>query len=180
MNVGSREVWQVAAGDTDRNYVDLLLEWDVIAMGPGWRGPWPDCKTALSNDGWSEKKLADLKRFCEDLAEGDLIVLPLRTTDIYGVGEVVGNHPLWLDDFGDIDGWDLQHVRRVKWIWRHSGEPQQFPTHTMRWGDTVNRLRAEPALNWLRNLEYPQRNFLATCELYLYLARTRKQEARLA
>lgn len=29
MNIG-KQVWQVAAGDTDRNYVDLCLEWDVI------------------------------------------------------------------------------------------------------------------------------------------------------
>jgi len=42
MDMWERPVWQVAAGDTDRNYAEVLVRWDVIAMGPGrhkrWRG----------------------------------------------------------------------------------------------------------------------------------------------
>src|SRR6476660_9452172 len=111
MDITGRTIWQVAAGDTDRNYVDLLLDWDVVAMGPGNEGPWPDCVNAMQTY-TSGKKLADLRRFNEAMKSGDLIVLRLGTTDIYGVG-VIESPALWLDDFGDVDGWDLQFVRRV-------------------------------------------------------------------
>lgn len=41
MNVQGKTIWQHAAGDTNRNYVDLCLEWNVILNGPGNPGRWP-------------------------------------------------------------------------------------------------------------------------------------------
>jgi len=38
MDIGNHQIWQVAAGDTNRNYADLCLEWDVILNGPGSEG----------------------------------------------------------------------------------------------------------------------------------------------
>lgn len=98
----------------------------MILSGSGAAGPWPDCAEALrSGRGLSSRKLADLRRFCEDVKEGDLVVLRVGTTDVYGVGEVVGDY-LWHEEFGDVDGWDLQHVRRVRWLWKCGKEPQCF------------------------------------------------------
>ncbi len=67
MNVAGRTIWQQAAGDNDRDYVDLCLRWGVILNGPGHLGRWPDCRSPLHEEGWSTKKLSDLKRFCEDM-----------------------------------------------------------------------------------------------------------------
>ena len=40
MQIGERKIWQQAAGDTDRNYVDICLKWDVILNGPASFGRW--------------------------------------------------------------------------------------------------------------------------------------------
>jgi hypothetical protein len=83
MDVSEKRIWQVAAGDTNRNYTDLCLYWDVILNGPGSEGPWPECAEALRS-GWelSPRKITDLRRFAEDMREDDLVVLRMGTTDV--------------------------------------------------------------------------------------------------
>lgn len=147
MNIG-KQVWQVAACDTDRNYFDLCLEWDVILNGPGAEGKWPDCREALTV---STKKITDIRRFAEDIAEGDTVVLRMGTTNVLGVGIVVGDY-LWNEEFGDIDGWDLQHVRRVRWVWKYNGNPRQFKTYTLKLGDTVQLMDTPEVEAWIRTL----------------------------
>jgi len=41
MDIEGKKIWQQAAGDMDRDYVDLCLKWDVILNGPGHRGSRP-------------------------------------------------------------------------------------------------------------------------------------------
>ncbi|MCB0753091.1 MAG: hypothetical protein KDC52_16580, partial [Ignavibacteriae bacterium] len=101
MTIDGKKIWQQAAGDKDRNYSELCLKWDVILNGPAYAGAWPECKSILKDNGWSSKKITDLRRFCEDIQDGDIIVLRLGTTDVLGVGEVVGGYG-WLDEFGDV------------------------------------------------------------------------------
>lgn len=50
MDISGKPIWQQAAGDTDRDYAGLCLEWDVILNRPGERGAWPACATVLSSD----------------------------------------------------------------------------------------------------------------------------------
>jgi hypothetical protein len=103
------EFWQVAAGDKSRNYVDLCLKWDVVLNGPGGSGPWPSCEAEVAE--WvTARKLTDLRRFCDQMNDGDTVVLRLGKDEIYGVGTVEGRYE-WCEAFGGIDGWDLQHVR---------------------------------------------------------------------
>jgi len=33
MDIKGRTIWQIAAGDTDRSYANIFLDWDVIALG---------------------------------------------------------------------------------------------------------------------------------------------------
>jgi hypothetical protein len=142
MNIGNTPVWQVAAGDTNHNYADVCLDWDVILNGPGSEGPCPACAEVLRTAwGLSSRKTTDLQRFAEDIAEGDYVVLRMGTTDVLGFGVIVGHYE-WNDAFGDVDGWDLQHVRRVKWLWKYKGTAETFPAYTMKLGDTVQRLDA--------------------------------------
>jgi hypothetical protein len=112
VDISGKSIWQQAAGDTGRNYSKLCLEWDVILNGPGYAGAWPACVQSLSSDGWHSKKLTDLKRFAEEIKDGDFIVLRMGTSTVLGFGQIVGDYE-WRDDFGDVDGWDIQHVRRV-------------------------------------------------------------------
>ena len=152
MNIQKKTIWQHAAGDTNRNFVDLCLQWGVILNGPGDYGPWPDCRESLREDGLTPKKITDLRRFCEVMKEGDLVVLRLGTSEIYGVGQIIGGYE-HCEAFNDVDGWDIGHVRRVYWLWKYDGEPKRFDTHTLKFGDTTQRLNAPAVDSWLESLE---------------------------
>ena len=81
MNILGTTIWQQAAGgDTDRDYVDLCLKWDLILNGPGGYGFWPECVGSLREAGESERKITDLSRFCEQMKDGDIAVLRLGTS----------------------------------------------------------------------------------------------------
>jgi hypothetical protein len=151
MDIEGKRIWQIGSGDTDRRYADLLIEWDVVSVGPGRFGTWTECQEAVKA-AYSMRIVTMLNRFCEQIREGDVIVLKLGTTDVYAVGEAIGNF-LWLDDFGDIDGWDLQFVRRVRWLWKYSGQPKVFPVYALKWGDTVQQLNSTPVIEWLQSLK---------------------------
>ncbi len=144
--------WQQAAGDNDRNYVSLCLKWGVILNGPGYAGPWPECISTLEEHGWSSKKVTDLKRFCEDIKDGDIVVLRIGTSKVLGVGLVVGDYE-WLEIFGDVDGWELQHARRVNWIWSSENKPKKFETYALKQGDTTQELTSTVVLEWLDSLD---------------------------
>lgn len=154
MDLAGRNVWQVAGGLKERNYVDVLLEWDVFIIGPGDEGPWPDCAPALRS--YAPAQIPILQRLA-DMRHSDVVVLRLGTDQIYGVGEVADDKLLWLDDFGDVDGWDLQIVRRVRWLWKYDGaQPKTFPTYTLKFGPTVLSLDSAPVKEWLTSLEVPE------------------------
>ena len=152
MNIAGKTIWQQAAGDTDRNYSDLCLRWDVILNGPGYAGPWPICKKPLRDDGWAARKVTDIGRFAEGMQDGDLIVLHVGTSIVFGVGQVVGSYA-WCEEFGDIDGWGLQHVRRVRWVWRDRNNPKTFDTYALRQGDTTQKLSEGPVMDWISTLQ---------------------------
>ena len=125
MDFEGRKIWQQAAGDTDRDYAGLCLKWDVILNGPASYGRWPECQKDLRKDGWSGRKITDLWRFCEQMQDRDLVVLRRGTSVVVAVGEIVGcyeNH----EEFNDVDGWEIGHVRRVRWLWNAAEQPKEF------------------------------------------------------
>ncbi|MBI3666997.1 MAG: hypothetical protein HY236_12390 [Acidobacteria bacterium] len=153
MEISNRRIWQQAAGDTDRDYSDICLKWDIILNGPGHLGPWPMCESALRDEGWSPRKITDLRRFAVEMADGDLVILRMGTSKVLAVGQVVGPY-LWCDEFGDIDGWRLQHVRRVRWLWKDQSSPKTFDTYALKLGDTTQLLAAgSPVEGWLGTLD---------------------------
>lgn len=152
MNLQGKTVWQQAAGDTNRNYVDICIEWGVILNGPGHAGAILESPKEIGAYGLTPRKMTDLKRFSSVMAPGDIVVLRLGTYEVHGVGEVIGPYE-WHDEFGDIDGWDLQHVRRIKWLWKPQGSPKRFETYAMNQGDTTQRLSNGPVIDWLQTLE---------------------------
>jgi hypothetical protein len=157
MDISKKTIWQQAAGDTDRNYAELCLKWGVILNGPGYAGKWPDCEVLLRNDEISSKKISDLKRFAEKMQDGNLVVLRSGTASVLGVGQIVGSYE-WNDEFGDIDGWNLEHVRRVRWLWKGQKE---FDTYALKLGDTTQELNIGPVTEWLSKLVVPDKAFSA-------------------
>ena len=139
------------------DYSDLCLKWDVILNGPAYCGPWPDCESRLRKDGVSGQKIADLRRFCDQLLDGDLVVLRQGTQRVHGVGEIVGEYDHH-EEFNDVDGWEIGHIRRVRWLWNGIEDPKQFPPFTLNWGDTTQLLpeNASEVRSWLKSLDVPQ------------------------
>jgi len=156
MDTNGRAIWQIAAGDTDRSYEDLFLRWDVILNGPGDFGKWPDCKSDLRKVDWvSSRKITDVERFCTGIQNGDFVVLRMGTSSVLGFGQVVGGYE-FQEIFSDVDGWDLQHTRRVRWLWKHDGNPAQFDTYALKLGDTTQILDSKPVEEWIRSLDVPE------------------------
>jgi len=141
--------WQQAAGDKDRNYVAQCINNDVILNGPGEYGHFNDYYEQYTLNDVSSRKITDLNRFCNEIKEGDIIVLRLGTNEVLGVGVVIGEYE-WIDYFGDVDGWDLQHTRRVKWLW--SGN-KKFSTYTLKQGDTTQKLTSKEVIEWIECLD---------------------------
>jgi hypothetical protein len=153
MDIQGKTIWQQACGDTDRNYSEICLEFDVILNGPGYAGSYPQCAELLKKDEWSSKKISDIARFAVKMKDGDIVVLRLGTSDILGVGLVVGNYE-WNELFGDIDGWDLQHMRRVKWLIKFNDQPKRFNTYDLKQGDTTQELTSPKIKEWLLSLSF--------------------------
>ena len=106
--------WQVAAGQGTRDYSDVFLKYGVILIGPGNPGPVSENRTSYVK----HPKGARVIAFAEDLKHGDRVILKRghrKKGRILAVGQVTGGYD-WLEQFEDVDGWDLQHCRRVKWI----------------------------------------------------------------
>lgn len=152
MDIEGKTIWQQAAGEHPRDYSGVCLKWGVILNGPGWAGKWPECAAALREDGITSKKITDLRRFSEQMQDGDLVVLRTGTSKVFGVGMVIGGYE-WRHEFGDIDGWDLQHIRRVRWLWNGSAQPQNFNPYDMKLGDTTQLLDSEPVKQWIAGLQ---------------------------
>jgi hypothetical protein len=101
-------VWQISAGPSSRSYADVFLRHGVALIGPGDAGPW----TAERRDEDFEGRF--VRHFASTIASGDVIVLRTGRSRILAVGTVSGPY-LHVEAFDDVNGWDLQHTRRVRW-----------------------------------------------------------------
>ncbi len=115
------QVWQIAAGEKDRSYIDLFLNHDVMFMGPGRFGAYhKDTYESLKKDGIIKKGIAtQLRRFCTEIKHRDIVLLRLGS-QAKAIGLIrpwkIPEYS-WTQTFDDVYGWDLQHTRRV--IWQH-------------------------------------------------------------
>jgi len=58
---------------------------------------------------------------------------------------------MYLDEFGDVDGWDLYHVRRVRWL---NAEYKEFPLRTFgAQADRFSRVWVEAVQQWVEKLD---------------------------
>jgi hypothetical protein len=62
-------IWQIAAGDSSRDYADVFLKFGVILVGPGSEGDYFSNKEAYNTSGsWACRPF--IKPLAEDLAQG--------------------------------------------------------------------------------------------------------------
>ena len=101
-------IWQVSAGPTDRSYADQFLNHGVALIGPGDTGPWCSERSDEEFEG------GFVRRFAAELRTGDVLLLRMALSTIRAVGLVASEYR-YLPQFDDVNGWDLQHGRRVRW-----------------------------------------------------------------
>jgi len=101
-------VWQVSAGPAARSYADVLLKHGVALIGPGDAGPWAPERGDGDFDG------SFVRRFASEIAQGDVLLLRTGIATVIAVGLVASEY-VYLNAFDDVNGWDLQHGRRVRW-----------------------------------------------------------------
>ena len=103
-----RAIWEVSAGPASRSYANVFLKHGVALVGPGDAGPW----TAERDD--NEFEGGFVRRFASEVASGDVFLLRTGLATIAALGLVAGDY-LYVNAFDDVNGWDLQHARRVRW-----------------------------------------------------------------
>lgn len=134
MDLAGRTLWQVGAGDTERSYGDICINFDVMLAGHG------DIEGSV-------------RRFCNEAKRGDIVLLRLGTSDILAVGEIADDAHQSLEAFGDVDGWDVRNVRRVCWF---PNTAKQFPSKTL--GGQVRTfasVNVDAVRSWVQSLSVP-------------------------
>jgi len=108
MTGGRRGIWQLAGGSASRAYWNVFLRYGVGLIGPGDAGEW----TRERDD--DEFEGGFVRRFASELALEDVVLLRTGTATIRAVGVVASDY-VYLNQFDDVNGWDLQHARRIRW-----------------------------------------------------------------
>lgn len=147
-----RAIWQLAGGPATRPYADVFLKYGVGLIGSGDAGPW----TAERED--DEFGGGFVRRFASEVQNGDVFLLRTGISRICAVG-IVASEYLYLNQFDDVNGWDLQHARRVRWCklpQEHTFTTQVFGTNPTRcsrtWNEEVldyaHRFLNSPPTHW--------------------------------
>ena len=56
-----------------------------------------------------------VRLFASEVREGDILLLRSGSSQVQALGIIAGGY-IYLDQFDDVSGWDLQHARRVRWF----------------------------------------------------------------
>ncbi len=117
-------VWQLAGGPVDRPYVDIFLKHGVGLIGPGDPGKWTENRNNADFSG------RFVRQFANEVREGHVFLLRKGLATICAVGVVADSEYQYLNRFDDVNGWDLQHCRRVRWC----KLPQEYSFKTSLFG----------------------------------------------
>jgi len=104
----ARAVWQISGKPVSRFYGELFLQYGIALIGPGDTGPWSVETVNDTRDG------KFVRRFATEVHPGEIVLLRKGTSRICAVGIVAGDYE-YFNQFDDVNGWDLQHGRRVRW-----------------------------------------------------------------
>ena len=110
MGNGGRQYWTVAAGDSDRDYSQVFLDFGVMLVGPGDSGKYFENEHAYAQE-------PSVRRFAEEVKPNDVVVLKRGMKNIIAAGIVDDRNDSYFHSevFGDVDGFSLQHGRHVTW-----------------------------------------------------------------
>lgn len=101
-------VWQVSSAPSNRNYADVFIQYGVALVTPGDAGAWSPERAHLFEDDV-------VRRFAQETQIGDILLLRTSTSCIQAIG-IIASEYIYLPQFDDVNGLDLQHARRVRWF----------------------------------------------------------------
>lgn len=102
-------IWQVKAGDGERDYSNVFLQFGVMLMGSGEKGDYRKHKEDYDH--------REYRYFAEEAVKGDLVVLkrPRGTKwAAVAVGKITSGYS-FEPVFSDVEDFSLQHCRQVEW-----------------------------------------------------------------
>jgi hypothetical protein len=112
LNIDNKRTWQIGSGDSSRDYSNVFLEFGVALVGPGDPGDDRNSKAEEYYKGHpNENNWGSVLR---QVQPGHWIILRSGQRIIKAVGEVTSGYD-YKEIFGDVDGWDLQHLVNVNW-----------------------------------------------------------------
>ncbi len=108
------KVWQIATGDSGRDYSGLFFDHDIMIIGPSDKG---DALKTIYADGIPNSSGSQVHNFAHCPDPGDRVLMRFGK-QVIGVGQIPAdeNAQYSFDEtFASVYGWDLCHTRRVKW-----------------------------------------------------------------
>ena len=147
------QVWQISGGPSGRPYTAIFLRHGVGLIGPGDPGPWKEGRPDEDYDNSSS-----VRRFATEPQQGDIVLLRAGNSVVRAVGLIASDYQ-YLPQFDDVNGWDLQHARRIRWSplpQDHDFGQAVFGANARRFGkvdraevvDFARRFANSPPTNW--------------------------------
>ena len=133
-----KNIWQIKAGDSTRDYSKVFLHYGVMLIGSGEDGDYRKHKRQYDH--------REYRYFAEEAVKGDLVVLTRARErnkwEAVAVGKITSEY-LYVPAFSDVEGFSLQHCRQVEWK-----EPSHLrPVRGLAWfGGTICHLNNPQAV----------------------------------
>jgi hypothetical protein len=108
------KIWQIATGEPGRDYRRLFFDHDLMILGPSEDS---DACSGVYERGKANSPRRQVHRFFTGPQPGDRVLARLGH-EVIGVGRIPSEpeHQYTFDEtFRSIYGWNLCHLRRVKW-----------------------------------------------------------------
>jgi len=108
------KVWQIATGESGRDYRELFLDHDIMIIGPSHLG---DALLNRYADGVPNSAGSQVHNFAHNPKPGDGVLMRFGK-EVIGIGQIPeGDNCQYSfnETFKCVYGWDLCHCRRVIW-----------------------------------------------------------------
>ena len=110
--ITNQNIWQIGSGDSSRDYSLIFLDFGVALVGPG--NPGDERNPEIEKFYKENPNIKNWGIVIKQIKKGDWIILRSGQRVIKAVGEATSDYD-YNEIFGDVDGWDLQHLVNVKW-----------------------------------------------------------------
>lgn len=108
------KVWQIATGETGRDYREIFFDYDIMILGQNDRG---SAKTNVYKDSTPNSKKYQVHSFAFGPNSGDRVIMRFGH-EVIGIGQIPqgDEHQYSYEEaFRCVYGWNLPHCRRVIW-----------------------------------------------------------------